>query len=106
MATSSEFKNNFGNFISECRETALIELSSNEKYIEFKNKRTELYEKLISIIGPEAQEIFDEYIETENGIDATECTMLLFHGLKTMSDIQKCLNSSLPEYHEFLNEYL
>jgi len=103
METYSEY---FGYLISHCRDNALEDLRSNQRYMELKGKENDLRTKLEAVINPEVHAVFEKYAEAATAVKNMECNRTLLCGLTAQAEIQKRFDASTDEYKAFEDEYL
>ena len=103
METYSEY---FGYLISHCRDNALEELRSNQRYMELKGNENDLRTKLEAVISPEAQTILDKYAEAAVAVKSMECNRTLLCGMTAQAEMRKHFDASTDEYKTFEDEYL
>ena len=100
------FNEDFNNFLTECRNDAVKNLEPNERYTERKNRQEKLHTKLISLLNPEIQAVFEEYSEAYGAVQAMEYNAILLCGLTMQSEILKRFDTATAEYKAFAGEYL
>ena len=103
MESYSEY---FGYLITHCRDNALEELRSNQRYMKLREEEKNAVAGLTAIISPEAQTVFEKYLETSVAVKAMECNRTLLCGLTAQVEMRKRFDASTPEYKEFSDEYL
>ena len=100
------FNEYLGNLLTDCRNNALEELRSNERYAERKKIQADLRAKLEALISPEATDLLEEYAEAGVHLNGFEYNAVIVCGLTAQSEIQKRFDASTPEYRAFLREYI
>ena len=102
----ASFNENLGAFLTECRNNALVELKSNERYADWKRKQSELRSGLEAAISAEAAQLLEDYLEVGLTVQGMEINKALLCGLTIQSDIRRRFDTSSDEYLEFTEEYL
>jgi len=102
----ASFNENLGAFLTECRNNALVELKSNERYADWKRKQSELRSGLESVISAEAVQLLEDYLEAGLTVQGMEMNKALLCGLTVQSDIRWRFDASSAEYPAFEEEYL
>ena len=93
-------------FLTDCRNNALEELRFDKHYAERKQTQAAIRSKLEALISSEAVKLLEEYSEAGVVLQGIEYNRVILCGLTTMSEIQKRLDVSTPEYKAFAEEYL
>ena len=95
-----------GYFITYCRDNALEELRSNQRYNELRQEEKGLRSELEAIISPKAQELLESFFEATVAVKSMECNRTLLCGLTVQAEIRKRFDASTDEYRAFEAEYL
>lgn len=102
----ASFSENLDMFLTECRNNALEELKTDEHYSEWKRKQTELRSRLVSSIGAEAAQLFEEYSDAALSVQGIEMNNVMLCGLTVLSDIRQRFDSEAAEYPAFAEKFL
>lgn len=102
----ASFNENLGAFLTECRNNALEELKSNERYADRKRRQSELRSGLEAVISAEAVQLLEDYLEAGLTVQGMEMNKALLCGLTTQSEIRRRFDTSSAEYPAFEEEYL
>ncbi len=97
---------NLGAFLRECNNDASSSLYSDERYVEWKNKRDGLLLELESLISPEAAELLTRYTEALTVINGMDSNITLICGLTLMGEVRRIFDVSTPEYKEFTKAFV
>ena len=103
MTLFNDFNENFNNFLSECKYSALKELKSDRVYAEQKNAQAALRSKLETVSGPEIQKLLDDYIDISIALQSIENNKVFLCGLTIQSEISKRFDPLTPEHKELTN---
>jgi hypothetical protein len=100
------FNEYLGSLLVNCRDNALEELRSDQRYIKLKKAQDDLRAKLESIISPEAQTLLEEFLEAAVSVHGMGYNRVLLCGLTASAELQKRFDAYTPEYKAFADEFL
>ena len=103
METLNEY---LGHLVTFCRDNALEELRSNERYIGLKQKEKDLQADLEAVMNGEAQALFDSYFEAAVAVKGMEFNKVLLCGMTARAEIGKRFDADADDYKAFETEYL
>ena len=103
METLNEY---IGHLVTFCRDNALEELRSNERYIELKQKEKDLRTDLKASMSGEALGLFERYFEAAVAVKGMEFNKVLLCGMTAQAEIGKRFNADADDYKAFETEYL
>lgn len=102
----ASFNENLDAFLTECRNNALEELKTDEKYAEWKRKQTELRSRLESAFDAETAKLFEEYSDATLSVQGIELNKVMLCGLTVLSDIRRRFDAASAEYPAFAENFL
>ena len=100
------FNEYLGYFLTDCRNNALEELKTDERYIKRKQNQADIRAKLEALISPEAAAVLEEYATAGVMLQGMEYDKVILCGLTAMGEVRKRLDTSTPEYKAFAEEYI
>jgi hypothetical protein len=100
----TSFNESLSNFLTECRNGAIEELTSNKRYTGEKNRREDLRSQLAVCLSPEAAALLDDYMGAVYVCVGMEHDKVLLCGLTLTAEMQKRFDPSTPEHKMYIEE--